>query len=63
MARLTQTQLNQISKTFEERTPDELLRWAKEIFGDRVAAISAMQHPNVATVFDLGVWKRPTLPV
>lgn len=44
MARLTQNQLNRLSKTFEERTPDELLRWAKEIFGDRAAAISAMQQ-------------------
>lgn len=44
MARLTQAHLNQLNKTFEERTPDELLRWAKEIFGDRVAAISAMQQ-------------------
>ncbi|TWT57526.1 Phosphoadenosine phosphosulfate reductase [Thalassoglobus neptunius] len=43
MARLTQTQLNRLSKNFEERTPDEMLRWAKDIFGDRVAAISAMQ--------------------
>jgi phosphoadenosine phosphosulfate reductase len=44
MARLTQQQLNKISKTFEERTPDELLRWVKEIFGDRASAISAMQQ-------------------
>lgn len=48
MARLTQAQLNQLSKTFEQRTPDELLRWAKEIFGDRVAAISAMQQSGSA---------------
>ena len=33
-----------LNKTFEERTPEELLRWAKETFGDRVAAISAMQQ-------------------
>lgn len=44
MARLTQAQLNRLGKTFEERTPQELLRWAREIFGDRVAAISAMQQ-------------------
>ena len=43
MARLTQKQLNNLAANFEERTPDELLRWAFDIFGDRVAAISAMQ--------------------
>ncbi|MCA9090519.1 MAG: phosphoadenylyl-sulfate reductase [Planctomycetaceae bacterium] len=44
MARLTQAQLHQLSHNFEERTPDELLRWAKETFGSRVTAISAMQE-------------------
>jgi phosphoadenosine phosphosulfate reductase len=44
MARLTQAQLFQVGHNFEERTPDELLRWAKETFGKRVAAISAMQE-------------------
>jgi len=43
MARLTQAQLDKLGKNFEERTPGELLRWAYDIFGDRVAAISAMQ--------------------
>ncbi|MHC4879531.1 MAG: phosphoadenosine phosphosulfate reductase domain-containing protein, partial [Planctomycetota bacterium] len=44
MARLTQADLADLNQTFEERTPQELLQWAKEIFGDRVAAISAMQE-------------------
>ncbi|SFI17900.1 phosphoadenylyl-sulfate reductase [Planctomicrobium piriforme] len=44
MARITQADLNRIAKTFEERTPEELLRWAKETFGNRLAAISAMQQ-------------------
>jgi len=44
MARLSQAKLADLNKTFEERTPEELLRWAHEIFGDRVAAISAMQQ-------------------
>lgn len=44
MARLTQVQLNKIAKNFEESSPDDLIRWAHEIFGDRVAAISAMQQ-------------------
>ena len=43
MARLSQAKLANLNKTFEERTPEELLRWAHEIFGHRVATISAMQ--------------------
>lgn len=43
MARLSQADLSQLNKTFEERTPDELLQWASTIFGTRVAALSAMQ--------------------
>ena len=44
MARLTQADLADLNSTFEQRTPDELIRWAKSTFGDRVAAISAMQR-------------------
>ena len=44
MPRLTQAQLGDLNKTFEQRTPQELLAWARETFGDRVAAISAMQR-------------------
>jgi phosphoadenosine phosphosulfate reductase len=44
MARLSQAKLADLNRTFEERTPEELLRWACEIFGPRVAAISAMQE-------------------
>lgn len=43
MARLTQADLADLNKTFDERTPQELIQWAREIFGQRVAAISAMQ--------------------
>jgi phosphoadenosine phosphosulfate reductase len=43
-ARLSQARLAPLNKTFEQRTPEELLRWAKDTFGDRVAAISAMQQ-------------------
>lgn len=43
MARFTQADLSELNKTFEERTPDELLQWASTIFGKRVAALSAMQ--------------------
>lgn len=44
MPRLTQADLADLNHTFEERTPQELIRWAKNVFGDRVAAISAMQQ-------------------
>src|SRR4051812_22841309 len=44
MARLSQARLASLNKAFEERSPEELFRWAKETFGDRVAAISAMQQ-------------------
>ena len=44
MPRLTQAQLADLNKSFEQRSPLELLEWAKETFGERVAAISAMQR-------------------
>lgn len=44
MARLSQAQLNKLGRTFEERSPAELLRWAAETFGSRLATISAMQQ-------------------
>ncbi len=44
MARLTQADLVDLNQAFEHRTPQEILRWAKDIFGTRVAAISAMQE-------------------
>jgi phosphoadenosine phosphosulfate reductase len=43
MARFTQADLSELNKSFEERTPDELLQWAATVFGARVAALSAMQ--------------------
>jgi phosphoadenosine phosphosulfate reductase len=43
MARLTQADLHEMNQNFEERTPQELLRWTREVFGNRVAALSAMQ--------------------
>jgi phosphoadenosine phosphosulfate reductase len=43
MARFTQADLTQLNQTFEERTPEELIRWTCEVFGSRVAALSAMQ--------------------
>jgi phosphoadenosine phosphosulfate reductase len=43
MAILTQHDLQTLNTAFEERTPEELLRWAKTMFGDSLAALSAMQ--------------------
>ncbi len=43
MPRLTQAKLLELNKTFDDRSPEDLLRWAVEIFGQRAAAISAMQ--------------------
>jgi len=43
MARLSQADLIPLNRAFEERSPEDLLRWAKTVFGDRVAALSAMQ--------------------
>ena len=44
MARLSQADLVDLNRTFESRTPVELIQWAHELFGDRLAAISAMQQ-------------------
>ncbi|MBW3543188.1 MAG: phosphoadenylyl-sulfate reductase [Planctomycetes bacterium] len=44
MARLTQADLAEINRTFEERTPQELIRWARHVFGERLAALSSMQE-------------------
>jgi len=44
MAQLTQSELAEINGSFENRTPQEVLAWAKETFGDRVAILSAMQR-------------------
>lgn len=43
MARFAQSDLFELNKAFEDRTPDELLQWAAAVFGSRVAALSAMQ--------------------
>jgi len=44
MPRLTQAELTNLNQNFEERTPQELIRWASVTFGDRVATLSAMQR-------------------
>ncbi len=44
MARLSQAALQQLNRDFEDRSPEDLIRWAHEIFGNRLAAITAMQQ-------------------
>lgn len=44
MPRLSQADLIDLNRTFEDRTPQELLQWTSQIFGDRVAALSSMQR-------------------
>jgi len=43
MPRLSQAKLFDLNKAFDDRSPEELLRWSRDTFGLRVAAISAMQ--------------------
>ena len=44
MARLTQADLVALNRAFDDRSPQELILWAKETFGERVAAMSSMQE-------------------
>ena len=44
MARLSQADLAELNRTFDNRSPQELLQWAKEIFGERIAAMTSMQE-------------------
>ena len=43
MARLSQARLQELNHALDERSPDDLLRWAADTFGSRLAVISAMQ--------------------
>lgn len=44
MGLLTQAALADLNANMESRTPQELLAWARTIFGDRLAILSAMQR-------------------
>lgn len=44
MPRLTQPDLAELNKRLEGRTPQELILWAREVFGPRLATLSAMQE-------------------
>lgn len=43
MAKLSQADLIDRNRTFEERTPQELIEWTQSVFGTRLAAMSSMQ--------------------
>src|ERR1700733_10643469 len=59
MARFTQADLTELNKTFEERTPQELIRWTCEVFGTRVAALSVMQKAGSVVCHMLHTMRRP----
>lgn len=48
MARLTQADLVDANRRFEGRTPRELVEWGLDVFGARIAALSAMQEAGTA---------------
>src|SRR5690349_8440171 len=62
MARLTQADLNEINQSFEVDSPLEILRWSKEIFGERLAVLSAMQRAGSMVCHMLSQNKLP-IPV
>ncbi|MGE3315622.1 MAG: phosphoadenylyl-sulfate reductase [Planctomycetaceae bacterium] len=59
MARLTQADLAELNTTFENRTPQELIQWALEVFGTRLAALSAMQRAGSVVCHMLHMMKVP----
>ena len=54
MARLTQADLNELNQSFEQDSPADLLRWVKEMFGDRAAMLSAMQRAGCVVCHMIG---------
>ena len=54
MASFTQADLKDLNDTFEHDSPADLLRWAKEIFGERIAALSALQRAGCAVCHMMG---------
>jgi phosphoadenosine phosphosulfate reductase len=62
MAALTQAELANLNASMEARTPGELLAWAKTIFGDRIAILSALQRAG-CTICHLAATARLKLDV
>ena len=48
MARLTQADLADLNTSFEHSSPQDLIRWARNTFGDRVATLTSMQRAGNA---------------
>jgi len=44
MTRVTESNLSVVNRQLEQRTPQEIIRWAHEKFGKRLAVLSAMQE-------------------
>lgn len=44
MARLSNVDLLELNRRLDERTPQELILWARDVFGDRLASLSALQE-------------------
>ncbi len=44
MAKLTQADLTKRNKDLENRTPQQLITWAQEVFGNRLTGLSSMQR-------------------
>jgi len=59
MAQLTQADLVDLNKTFEDRSPQELIEWAHATFGGRLAAISSMQRSGNVVCHMLSTMKLP----
>ena len=54
MARLTLADLADLNQQFESSDPRDVIRWAKTMFGDRLAALSSMQKTGCAVCHMLG---------
>ncbi|MDQ3332549.1 MAG: phosphoadenosine phosphosulfate reductase family protein, partial [Planctomycetota bacterium] len=44
MARLTQADLADLNTSFEQTSPQDLIRWARKTFHGRIAALTSMQR-------------------
>lgn len=63
MAILTQNDLQALNATFEDHSPEELLRWASAMFGERLAALSAMQKAGSVVCHMLHAFQLTNVPV
>ena len=44
MARISQADLADLNTSFEQTSPQDLIRWAQKTFGSRIAALTSMQR-------------------